>query len=147
MSKIYVHCDGGCRNNQSKENIGGWGALLQYGEKEKELFGAAKNTTNNIMELTSVIEALSALKRHDIPVVVTMDSEYVVKGVNDWSQGWIKRNWKTSDKKDVANKALWKDLLGLISKFNDIKFIHCKGHADNEGNNRADQLANKAMDQ
>lgn len=146
-NKIYIWCDGGCRGNQFDENIGGWGALLKYKENIKELKGNTKNTTNNIMELTSCIKALESLTRKDIPVEVIMDSQYVIKGINEWINGWIKKGWKTSQKKPVENKELWQTLYKLKEQFTNIKFNHCKGHADNEGNIRADELANLAMDE
>ena len=146
-NKIIIHCDGGCRGNQSKVNVGGWGAVLQYGEHSKEIFGHAANTTNNIMELTSCIRALESIKDTGIPVEVTMDSQYVIQGINSWIAGWIKNGWKTSQKKPVENRELWEQLYRLKCQFNDIQFLKCKGHADNAGNNRADELANLAMDQ
>lgn len=146
VDKIYVYCDGGCRGNQLPINIGGWGVVLKYKDKVKELYGNVKNTTNNKMELTSCIEALKAIKNKDIPIEVTMDSQYVIKGINEWIHGWLKRNWVNTQKKPVENKELWQQLLELKQSFKEITFIHCKGHADNEGNNRADRLANIAMD-
>jgi len=140
--KVQIWADGGCRGNGQVDNVGGWGAVLKYDDAVKEIKGGDKNTTNNVMELSSVINALRSLKRFDLPIEVTMDSQYVVKGVNEWSPGWIKKNWK-----GVKNPVLWKQLLNLIRKFGDIKFIQCAGHADNAGNNRADALANMAMDE
>ncbi len=144
---IQVYCDGGCRNNQSKANIGGWGVVLQYKDNIKEIYGSTINTTNNIMELTSCIEALKTITNKSIPVIVNMDSQYVVKGMNEWINNWIKKGWKTSQKKPVENQKLWQELLKLKNEFKDIKFVHCKGHADNKGNIRADELANIAMDE
>lgn len=146
MDKIYVFADGGCRGNGQENNIGGWGVVLKYKDKVKELYGATKNTTNNIMELTSCIEALKAIKNKTIPVEVTMDSQYVIKGINEWIYSWLKKNWINSQKKPVENKELWQELYNLKQQFADIKFVQCKGHADNEGNNRADKLVNLAMD-
>lgn len=99
------------------------------------------------MELTACIQALKAIKNKNIPVEVVMDSQYVINGINQWINNWIKKGWKTSQKKPVENKELWKELYNLKNQFADIKFIYCKGHADNEGNNRADELANIAMDE
>lgn len=147
MNKIIIYADGGCRNNQCKENIGGWGAYLTKGEYIKELYGSAKNTTNNKMELTSAIEGLKVLKKYTTPVEVHMDSAYVVNGINSWVTDWIKKNWRKSDGKPVENKELWQELWALKSKFNDIKFIKVKGHSGNDGNEKADELANKAMDE
>lgn len=145
VDKIYLYCDGGCRGNQERINIGGWGALLQYKNFEKELYGGARNTTNNIMELTSVIEGLKAIKNKKIPVEVVMDSQYVIKGINEWINDWIKNNWKTSQKKPVENKELWLELLNLKKQFADIEFKQVRGHSGHPGNERADKLANKAM--
>jgi ribonuclease HI len=146
---IQVFCDGGCRNNQSKENIGGWGVVLNLnlGEKVKEIKGSERNTTNNIMEITSCIKALEAIKCKDIMTEVIMDSQYVITGINEWVDGWIKKGWRKSDKKPVENKELWQRLVQLKNEFRNISFKKCVGHSDNEGNNRADALANEAMDE
>lgn len=146
MDKIIVYCDGGCRGNGKKNNIGGWGAYLVYKENKKCLRGATRQTTNNIMELTSCIKALHALKRKDIPVEVVMDSAYVINGITKWIYGWMKKGWITSTREPVENQALWQELYQLKREFKTIQFIKVKGHADNEGNNRADALANEAMD-
>lgn len=147
MDNIYVYCDGGCRGNQFDDNIGGWGVVLVYKEYVKEFYGNEVNTTNNKMELTSCIKALKVIKDKTIPIVVTMDSQYVIKGINEWIYGWLKKKWKTSTGKPVENKELWQELLDLKRQFNYIEFIQCRGHADNEGNIRADELANIAMDE
>jgi ribonuclease HI len=147
MDEVVIYADGGCRGNQNKSNIGGWGVLLTYKDTIKELYGSAINTTNNIMELTSAIQALKSIKRHDIPIRVIMDSQYVVDGINKWTYSWVKNNWKTSNKKPVANKELWQELLLLKSYFSDIQFAKCKGHDNCSGNIRADELANIAMDE
>lgn len=147
MDKVLIFADGGCRGNQFESNIGGWGVLLSYRGKTKELYGATQDTTNNIMELTSCIEGLKAIKDHSKPVQVVMDSQYVIMGVNNWSYGWARNGWMNSQKKPVENKALWIELLDLKKQFKEIEFIKCKGHSVNEGNNRADALVNKAMDE
>lgn len=133
MKTIKIYADGACRGNQFAENIGGYGVVLLYGEHKKELKDAFKNVTNNQMEILSVIEGLKALKQYDIPVEVYSDSQYVVNTVN--------LNWKKN-----ANQDLWEELYNYIGKVKDIKFIKVKGHSDNIYNNRADQLANEAMD-
>lgn len=133
MEKIKIYADGACRGNQFAENIGGYGVVLLYGEHRKELKDAFKNVTNNQMEILSVIEGLKALKQYDIPVEIYSDSQYVVNTVN--------LNWKKN-----ANQDLWEQLYNYIGKVKDIKFIKVKGHSDNIYNNRADQLANEAMD-
>lgn len=147
MDKIIIYADGGCRGNQFNENIGGYGIVIKYKDKIKEIKGNTKNTTNNIMELTSCIEALKAIKDKTIPIEIIMDSQYVITGINEWIFGWIKKGWKNSKKQTVENKELWKELYNLKQEFTDIKFLKCKGHSDNEGNNRADELANDAMDE
>jgi ribonuclease HI len=146
MNNIIIHCDGGCRGNQFDENIGAWAVVLKYKNNIKELTGTAKNTTNNIMEIQSCIEGLKAIKNKNIPVEVIMDSQYVIIGINKWIDGWIKRGWRKSDKKSVENKELWKELYELKNTFVDITFSKCSGHANNEGNNRVDELVNEAMD-
>ena len=145
MGKIIIHCDGGCRGNQSKENVGGWGAILEYRGNIKEIYGNARNTTNNIMEMVACIESMKAIKDKSIPIEIISDSQYVVMGINEWIHGWIKKGWRNSQKKPVENKDLWQELYKLKNEFDDISFIKCKGHSDNEGNNRADELANIAM--
>lgn len=144
---IEVWTDGGVRGNGKETNIGGWGALLRYKGKEKEIYGSDKNTTNNKMELMGVIRSLSSIKTTNIPIKVYSDSAYVVNGMNEWVTGWEKRKWVKSDKKPVLNKELWQELLMLSRKQDDIQFIWVRGHNDDEGNERADMLANKAMDE
>jgi ribonuclease HI len=142
MDEIHIFCDGGCRGNQFDQNIGGWGVVLEYKGQMKEIYGNCKNTTNNIMELTSCIKALEAIKTQEIPIIVTMDSQYVITGINEWINGWIKKGWR-----GIKNVDLWQSLYELKNQFGNIKFTQCRGHADNNGNNRADYLANKAMDE
>jgi len=144
---IYLYCDGGCRGNQSKENIGGYGVLLKYKDSEAEYYGAERNTTNNKQELTSLIVGLSKIKHKDKPVVVTMDSQYVIEGINTWSKNWKENGFKKSNGEEILNKMYWVWLLDNVVKFDDITFKLCKGHSDNDGNNRADFLANYAMDE
>lgn len=147
LDKIIIYCDGGCRGNQSDNNIGGWGAHLQYRDHKKELYGGVRDTTNNKMELTACIKALEAVHGNkSIPIEIYCDSAYVVNGMNSWVRGWIKNGWVNSKKKPVENQNLWKKLLSLSSTHDNVKFIKVKGHADNEGNIRADELANLAMD-
>lgn len=147
MDKIYVYCDGGCRGNGKESNIGGWGVYLVYKNHTKELYGHARNTTNNIMELTACIEGLKAITKKDLPVEVVMDSNYVIKGITEWVDNWVKKGWKTANKTPVENKELWMRLLELKNEFKDIRFVKVKGHSTNIGNNKADELANKAMDE
>ncbi len=124
---------------------GGYGAILMYKDKKKEISGGDKNTTNNIMEITAVLEALRLLK-HKCNVKVYSDSAYVVNAFNQgWIYNWIKNGWKTSGKEKVKNQELWEELYDFTKKHN-IEFIKVKGHADNEFNNRCDELARNAID-
>lgn len=147
MDKIIIYCDGACSGNQFDENIGGWGAVLKYKNKTKEIYGGEKNTTNNVMELTAAIKALEEIKTTNIPVEVYADSSYLVNGMNEWVHNWVKKGWKTAKKKPVENKELWVRLKELVDKQNDIKFIKVKGHNGIELNEKADELANKGMDE
>ena len=143
---IVIYTDGACSGNQFKNNSGGWGAVLISGEKRKEIFGGEKNTTNNRMELTACIKGLMEIKRSDAPIKIYSDSAYIVNCINNkWYVKWEKNGWKTSKKEPVENKDLWQELLELIKKF-DIEFIKVKGHSGIELNERADELANKGMD-
>ena len=139
---IQIYTDGACRGNPGP---GGWGALLKFGSKEKQLYGAESLTTNNRMELRAVIEALSALKR-PCNVSVTSDSTYVLKGINEWLPNWKKRGWLTSGKKPVKNEDLWKSLDSLKSVHN-IEWHWVKGHSGHLENELVDQLANKGIDE
>jgi ribonuclease HI len=123
---------------------GGWGAILIYNENKKEISGGNKNTTNNIMEITAVIEGLKALKK-PCNVKIYSDSSYVVNAfLNGWIYNWIKNNWKTSNKEPVKNKELWEELYSL-TKINKVEFIKVKGHSTNAFNNRCDELAKNAI--
>lgn len=148
MSEIIIYTDGGCRGNSKDENIGGWSAVLSYKGHVKELYAGERNTTNNIQELKGAINALKALKTTNIPVRLHCDSAYVVNGVNDkWVAKWRKNGWKNSSKKTPENLELWKELEQLVLWQEDCKFIKVKGHSGVELNERADQLANLAMDE
>lgn len=137
MEKVEIYTDGACSGNPGP---GGWGAVLLYKENKREISGGEKQTTNNIMEITAVIEALKSLK-FPCEVKLYSDSAYVV---NCFKQGWIynwrKNNWKTASKEPVKNKELWEDLYELTQKHK-VEFIKVKGHSDNELNNRCDELA------
>ena len=139
---IQIYTDGACRGNPGP---GGWGALLKFGSKEKQLYGGESLTTNNRMELRAVIEALSALKR-PCNVSVTSDSTYVLKGINEWLPNWKKRGWLTSGKKPVKNEDLWKSLDSLKSVHN-IDWHWVKGHSGHLENELVDQLANRGIDE
>ena len=147
MEKVYIFCDGGCRGNQFENNIGGFGAVIQYENHVEELCGTKVNTTNNIMELTACIMALKYLPKRPLLVEVIMDSQYVVSGINKWILNWMENGWYTSQKKPVENKELWEELLSLIFLIKNIKFIKCKGHSNVVENNRADYLVNRAMNE
>ena len=141
MDKVIIYTDGACSGNPGP---GGWGAILIYNDSKKELSGGNSNTTNNIMEMTAVIEALKILKR-PCEVDLYSDSAYVVNAfLQNWVKNWIKNNWKTSDKKDVKNKELWLELIEL-TKIHKVTFHRVKGHADNDLNNRCDELARNAI--
>ena len=141
MDKVIIYTDGACSGNPGP---GGWGSILMMGENRKEISGGKKDTTNNVMELTAVIEALKLLKR-PCKVDLYSDSAYVVNAfLQNWIWGWIKNSWKNSNKEDVKNKELWQELLSL-TKIHDVTFHKVKGHADNEYNNRCDELARNAI--
>lgn len=145
--RVQLYCDGGCRGNHERINIGGWGAYMTFMDRSKEIYGGERNTTNNKMELTAAIEGLRAIKNKAIGVDVYFDSAYVYNGISSWIYGWMKKGWRNSKGEAVANKDLWLELLSERKKFSDIAFHKVKGHADNAGNNKADELANKAMDE
>ncbi len=137
MKFVEIYSDGACSGNPGP---GGWGAILRCGGREKELSGGEPHTTNNRMELTGVIEALSALK-FPCEVKVTTDSKYVVDGIEKgWAQGWKKRGWKKSDGKPALNPDLWEKLLELLA-VHDVEFCWIKGHAGHPENERCDRLA------
>jgi len=140
--KIEIFTDGACRGNPG---VGGWGALLRYGDIEKSLLGAETLTTNNRMELTAAIEALLVLKR-PCQVALTTDSQYVRKGISEWLSKWQAAGWKTSAKKPVKNVDLWKRLVEAAAP-HQIEWHWVKGHSGHRENEIADQLANKAIDQ
>lgn len=143
MKKILIYTDGACSGNPGP---GGWGAILMFNNYKKEISGGNKNTTNNIMEITAVIEALKMLKYPcEQEVEVYSDSAYVVNAYNNgWIYNWKKKGWQTASKEPVKNKELWLELDELVNKFN-VKFIKVKGHSDNEYNNRCDELARMAI--
>ena len=141
MEKVTIYTDGACSGNPGP---GGWGAILMYQGNKKEISGGKKNTTNNEMELTAVIEALKMLK-FPCQVDLYSDSAYVVNAfLQNWIGNWVKNNWKTSSKEPVKNQELWKELYKL-TKTHQVKFIKVKGHSDNEFNNRCDELARNAI--
>ena len=137
MKTVTLYTDGACSGNPGP---GGWGAILEFMGTEKELSGGEKSTTNNRMELTAVIEGLSALKE---PCIVELysDSKYVIDGLSKgWAASWQKNGWRKSDKKPALNPDLWEKLLEL-TRVHSLRYHWVKGHADNPKNNRCDQLA------
>lgn len=137
MRYVEIFTDGACSGNPGP---GGWGAVLRYGNKEKELCGGEKNTTNNRMELTAVIKALSALKE-PCQVKLTTDSKYVVDSINlGWARSWQKNGWRKVDKKPALNAELWEQLLSLLDTHT-VEFVWVKGHAGHPENERCDALA------
>ena len=134
---VEVYTDGACKGNPG---VGGWGALLQTAGRTRELYGGEPLSTNNRMELTAVIRALEALKR-PCRVRLHTDSKYVQLGISNWINAWKKNGWRTSDKKPVKNEDLWRRLDELAA-LHEIEWLWVKGHADNSGNVRADELAN-----
>ncbi len=137
MKNVEIYTDGACSGNPGK---GGWGAVLVYGERKKEISGGNENTTNNRMELTAVIESLKALKE-PCNVTLTTDSKYVCEAINqNWLYSWKSNGWKKADKKPALNVDLWEELLPLLEKHN-VKFIWVKGHSGHPYNERCDEMA------
>lgn len=137
MKEVSIYTDGACSGNPGP---GGWGAVLFYGDKRKEISGAEPHTTNNRMEIQAVIEALSLLK---VPCKATVhsDSAYVVNCFqNNWIKGWLRNGWKNSKGQPVENKELWQRLWELMG-IHEVSYVKVKGHSDNEWNNRCDELA------
>jgi ribonuclease HI len=137
---IEMYADGACKGNPG---VGGWGVWLKAGEHEKSLCGGEALTTNNRMEMMAVIQGLQALKKPS-QVKVYTDSSYVQKGMTEWLAGWKKKQWRTADKKPVKNADLWQ-MLDALAVPHQIEWIWVKGHAGNEGNERADALANQGV--
>lgn len=135
QTKLIIYTDGACKGNPG---IGGWGAILMYGDKVKEIYGYAPETTNNRMELSAVIEALKVIKR-SCPITIFTDSQYVKRGITEWIDGWIKKNWK-----NVKNVDLWQELYPLSKQY-DIDWQWVRGHNGDKYNERADELANLAI--
>ena len=140
MSKVLIFTDGACKGNPGP---GGWGAILNYNEHKKEIYGSSLNTTNNVMELTAVIKALQILKE-PCNIILTTDSNYVKDGITDWIHNWKKNGWKTANKKPVKNKKIWIEL-DKLSSIHTIEWKWVKGHSGHPENERADELANEAI--
>ena len=137
---IEIFTDGACKGNPGP---GGWGAILNYNEHKKEIYGSSLNTTNNVMELTAVIKALQILKE-PCNIILTTDSNYVKDGITDWIHNWKKNGWKTANKKPVKNKKIWIEL-DKLSSIHTIEWKWVKGHSGHPENERADELANEAI--
>jgi len=147
MDKIVIYCDGACSNNQQAQNRGGWGAILQYKGKTREISGAERNTTNNRMELLACIRALETVTNRSLPVEVFTDSAYLANCLlQKWYRRWQKNGWLTAGKKPVENKDLWTRLLALHDAFPRLAFHKVAGHSHIELNERADQLAKEAIE-
>ncbi len=142
MKEVQLYTDGACRGNPGP---GGWGALLRYGSKERELYGGEAQTTNNRMELQAAIEGLAAISE-SCAVTLTTDSTYVMKGITEWLDNWKRRGWKTAAKKPVANADLWQ-LLDEQNSRHTVSWQWVKGHSGHPGNERADALANRGIDE
>lgn len=144
MNRVEIYTDGACKGNPGP---GGWGVLLKSGSTEKELFGGERETTNNRMELMAVIMALEALKR-PCHVFLHADSQYVLKGMTEWLVGWKAKGWKTASKQPVKNVDLWQRLDALVATSgHKIEWRWVKGHNGDPGNERADDLANRGVEQ
>jgi ribonuclease HI len=142
LSRVEIYTDGACRGNPG---VGGWGALLRFRDRELELSGGEPATNNNRMELTAAIRALEALKRR-CEVALYTDSQYVRQGITTWLADWKRRDWRTSDRKPVKNQDLWLQLDALAAK-HDIAWHWVRGHTGHPENERADQLANRGIDE
>ena len=139
--KIKMYTDGACKGNPG---IGGWGVLIQDSETETELNGCELSTTNNKMELNAVIMGLKSFNSSRLVTIIT-DSQYVKNGISQWIINWKRNGWKTASKKPVKNKELWKTLDSLVQK-HDVHWEWVRGHSGHPGNERADQLANKGIE-
>jgi ribonuclease HI len=142
LKDVEIYTDGACKGNPGP---GGWGAWLRSGEHERELWGGEAQTTNNRMELTAVIESLAALKAPS-RVILHLDSEYVRNGITSWIHNWKRRGWRTASNQAVKNVDLWQKL-DAVTQAHQIDWRWVKGHAGNAGNERADALANRGVEQ
>lgn len=142
MKEVEIFTDGACKGNPGP---GGWGAIMRSGGHEKELYGGAPNTTNNRMEMMAAIEALKALNQR-CHVKLTTDSQYLRKGITEWIAGWKRKGWKTASRQPVKNAELWQELDKLVAG-QDVEWHWVKGHSGHPENERADQLANKGVEE
>lgn len=141
-TRVEIYCDGACSGNPG---VGGWGTILRFGTTEKELSGAEGMTTNNRMELTAAIKGLEALTR-PCRVVVTTDSQYLVKGMTEWLPGWVRKGWVNSKKEPVVNRDLWERLMELTAR-HQVQWAWIRGHNGHLENERCDALARGAIDE
>jgi ribonuclease HI len=139
---VTIYTDGACKGNPGP---GGWGALLVAGDRVKEIYGGELATTNNRMELTAVIRALESLTR-DCDVDLFTDSQYVKQGIEDWIHGWKRNGWKTADRKPVKNAELWRELEQQAARHR-VRWHWVRGHSEDAGNERADALANRGVEE
>lgn len=142
ITTVQIFTDGACRGNPGP---GGWGALLRYRDRELELYGSDPDTTNNRMELMAAIQSLGALKRPSMAIVTT-DSIYVMKGISEWLPNWVRKGWRTASNEPVKNADLWKQLVASQAPHS-VEWRWVKGHAGHPENERADQLANRGIDE
>ena len=142
MKTVIIYTDGACRGNPGP---GGWGVLIENGESSKQLYGGDISTTNNKMELTAAIMALKEIKE-PCEIILYTDSKYVLQGIEEWIHNWKKRDWRGANKKPVKNIELWKELDELRDEHN-IKWNWVKGHSGDPGNETADMLANRGIDE
>ncbi|MGK2915520.1 MAG: ribonuclease HI [Porticoccaceae bacterium] len=142
MKAVEIYTDGACRGNPGR---GGWGAVIRFGDAEKHLFGGEPHTTNNRMELLAAIEALAAL-REPCGVVLTTDSEYVRQGITNWLKAWKAKGWRKADGKPVKNQELWQRLEAEAGRHR-IQWQWVKGHSGHPGNELADELANRGIEE
>ncbi len=141
MSDVALYTDGACKGNPGP---GGWGVLLVAADREKELFGGERDTTNNRMELTAVIRGLDSLTR-GCDVDVYTDSQYVKNGIQSWIHNWKRNGWKTADRKPVKNAELWRELEAATSRHR-VRWHWVRGHSEHPQNERADALANRGVE-
>ena len=144
---LQVYTDGGTRNLNKPNMVGGFGVVILSGEKKKELYGAVSHATNQQMEIIAMIKALEAIARKDIPIAIHSDSAYAIKGITEWCKEWQRNGWKNSKKQAVANRDLWEELIELYESFSSVKFVKVKGHSGDQWNEYVDMLASKAMDE